>query len=124
MLQLLRPSVALCRAGEVFVLDDGGEVDLDLGNYERFLDITLHRDNNIHHWQDLPARHTERRGMETSWARPCKVSDSQRHALTMFNGPFLSCNLLSLHACVDLPYKWLTIDLSLRNDLAVGGDNC
>jgi CTP synthase (UTP-ammonia lyase) len=28
-------------------LDDGGEVDLDLGNYERFLDITLHRDNNI-----------------------------------------------------------------------------
>ncbi|KAA8537144.1 hypothetical protein F0562_029630 [Nyssa sinensis] len=33
--------------GEVFVLDDGGEVDLDLGNYERFLDITLTRDNNI-----------------------------------------------------------------------------
>uniref|UniRef100_A0A7N0UU62 CTP synthase n=1 Tax=Kalanchoe fedtschenkoi TaxID=63787 RepID=A0A7N0UU62_KALFE len=33
--------------GEVYVLDDGGEVDLDLGNYERFLDITLTRDNNI-----------------------------------------------------------------------------
>lgn len=33
--------------GEVFVLDDGGEVDLDLGNYERFLDISLGRDNNI-----------------------------------------------------------------------------
>lgn len=33
--------------GEVFVLDDGGEVDLDLGNYERFLDVDLHRDNNI-----------------------------------------------------------------------------
>lgn len=29
------------------MLDDGGEVDLDLGNYERFLDVTLHRDNNI-----------------------------------------------------------------------------
>lgn len=28
-------------------MDDGGEVDLDLGNYERFLNITLHRDNNI-----------------------------------------------------------------------------
>ena len=27
--------------GETFVLDDGGEVDLDLGNYERFLDVTL-----------------------------------------------------------------------------------
>ena len=33
--------------GEVFVLDDGGEVDLDLGNYERFLDITLNKDNNL-----------------------------------------------------------------------------
>ena len=33
--------------GEVFVLDDGGEVDLDLGNYERFLDISLTKDNNI-----------------------------------------------------------------------------
>ena len=27
--------------GEVFVLDDGGEADLDLGNYERFLDLSL-----------------------------------------------------------------------------------
>ena len=33
--------------GEVFVLDDGGEVDLDLGNYERFLDVALTRENNI-----------------------------------------------------------------------------
>ncbi|KAG5451010.1 CTP synthase 1 [Clonorchis sinensis] len=33
--------------GEVYVLDDGNEVDLDLGNYERFLDITLTKDNNI-----------------------------------------------------------------------------
>lgn len=33
--------------GEVYVLDDGAEVDLDLGNYERFMDISLHRDNNI-----------------------------------------------------------------------------
>lgn len=33
--------------GEVYVLADGGEVDLDLGNYERFLDIDLGRDNNV-----------------------------------------------------------------------------
>ena len=33
--------------GEVYVLDDGGEVDLDLGNYERFMDLNLGRDNNI-----------------------------------------------------------------------------
>ncbi|PVV02394.1 hypothetical protein BB560_003153 [Smittium megazygosporum] len=33
--------------GEVYLLDDGGEVDLDLGNYERYLGLTLTRDNNI-----------------------------------------------------------------------------
>jgi hypothetical protein len=33
--------------GEVYVLDDGGEADLDLGNYERFLETTLTRDHNI-----------------------------------------------------------------------------
>jgi len=33
--------------GEVYVLDDGGEVDLDLGNYERFMDLHLTRDSNI-----------------------------------------------------------------------------
>merc|ERR1719476_620355 len=33
--------------GEVFVLNDGGEVDLDLGNYERFMQINLTRDHNI-----------------------------------------------------------------------------
>ncbi len=33
--------------GEVFVLDDGGETDLDLGNYERYLNITLTKDHNI-----------------------------------------------------------------------------
>lgn len=31
----------------MFVLDDGGEVDLDLGCYERFLDVTLTREHNI-----------------------------------------------------------------------------
>lgn len=33
--------------GEVFVLDDGGEADLDLGNYERYLNVTLTRENNL-----------------------------------------------------------------------------
>mmetsp|Transcript_12570 Transcript_12570/g.16261 ORF Transcript_12570/g.16261 Transcript_12570/m.16261 type:complete len:630 (+) Transcript_12570:113-2002(+) len=33
--------------GETFVLNDGGETDLDLGNYERFLDVELTKDHNI-----------------------------------------------------------------------------
>ena len=33
--------------GEVYVLDDGGEVDLDLGNYERFLGTEMTSDHNV-----------------------------------------------------------------------------
>ncbi|MEW6687145.1 MAG: CTP synthase [Candidatus Edwardsbacteria bacterium] len=33
--------------GEVFVTDDGAETDLDLGHYERFIDIPLTKDNNL-----------------------------------------------------------------------------
>jgi CTP synthase len=32
--------------GEVYVTDDGGETDLDLGHYERFIDESLSRDSN------------------------------------------------------------------------------
>lgn len=33
--------------GEVFVTHDGGEIDQDIGNYERFLDITMSKNNNL-----------------------------------------------------------------------------
>lgn len=33
--------------GEVYVTDDGGETDLDLGWYERFLDLNLRKENNV-----------------------------------------------------------------------------
>jgi len=33
--------------GEVFVTDDGAETDLDLGHYERFLDLSMSRKNNV-----------------------------------------------------------------------------
>ncbi len=33
--------------GEVFVTDDGAETDLDLGHYERFIDISLNQASNI-----------------------------------------------------------------------------
>lgn len=35
------------RHGEVFVLDDGTECDMDLGNYERFLDKSMTSDNYL-----------------------------------------------------------------------------
>ena len=33
--------------GEVFVLDDGSETDLDLGHYERFIDTELTASSNV-----------------------------------------------------------------------------
>jgi CTP synthase len=49
--------------GEVFVTDDGAETDLDIGHYERFLDVDLHGSANVTTGQvysDVIAR--ERRG--------------------------------------------------------------
>ena len=49
--------------GEVFVTDDGGETDLDLGHYERFLDDSLHRGSSVSSgqiWQAVINK--ERRG--------------------------------------------------------------
>src|SRR4028119_1303009 len=33
--------------GEVFVTDDGAETDLDLGHYERFIDLNLSREASV-----------------------------------------------------------------------------
>lgn len=33
--------------GEVWVTEDGGEIDQDLGHYERFLDVNIPKENNI-----------------------------------------------------------------------------
>ena len=49
--------------GEVFVTEDGAETDLDLGHYERFIDINLNQDSNVtmgRVYTDVLAR--ERRG--------------------------------------------------------------
>src|SRR5512136_3497995 len=49
--------------GEVFVLDEGTETDLDLGHYERFTDVNLTRSCNIttgRIYQDILTK--ERRG--------------------------------------------------------------
>ena len=45
--------------GEVFVLDDGAETDLDLGHHERFLDADLHRGSN-YDGSRLLERHRQR----------------------------------------------------------------
>ena len=47
--------------GEVFVTDDGAETDLDIGHYERFLDVNLiAARQQRHHRPDLQERARER----------------------------------------------------------------
>ena len=49
--------------GEVFVTEDGAETDLDLGNYERFVDVNLTSESNVTSGQIYSAVITkERRG--------------------------------------------------------------
>ena len=49
--------------GEVFVTDDGGETDLDLGHYERFIDESLSRGSSVSSGQIwLSVINKERRG--------------------------------------------------------------
>ena len=58
--------------GEVYVLDDGSETDLDLGHYERFTNSPLTRDSNYTTGQIyLSVIDKERRG-RISRARPCR----------------------------------------------------
>ena len=45
--------------GEVFVTDDGAETDLDIGHYERFLDINLDQAANVTTGPDLLDRHRQ-----------------------------------------------------------------
>lgn len=49
--------------GEVYVLNDGAETDLDLGHYERFVHCNLSRLNNLTSGQVFESvLHKERRG--------------------------------------------------------------
>ena len=81
--------------GEVFVLDDGGEADLDLGNYERFIDSTLTRDHNITTgkiYQSVIAK--ERKGEYLG-----KTVQVSRGIILFY---FLTCflHVFQLHSCV------------------------
>ena len=73
--------------GEVFVLDDGSETDLDLGHYERFIDVDLSRENTTSsgrvYWDVLER---ERRGDylgETIQVIPHITDEIKRRIITV-----------------------------------------
>ena len=61
--------------GEVYVLDDGAETDLDLGHYERFTRRPADPRLQLHDRQDLPLGDPEgARGASTTRGRPSRSS--------------------------------------------------
>jgi len=63
--------------GEVFVLDDGGEVDMDFGHYERFLGVTCKSKWNLTMGKVFDmVRQKERRG--DYLGRPSSISPMSR----------------------------------------------
>ena len=59
--------------GECFVLDDCGETDLDLGNYERYLNVTLTKDHNITTGKFIFMSFKRKEG-EISWVKQFRLS--------------------------------------------------
>ena len=62
--------------GEVFVTDDGAETDLDLGHYERYLNVPMSRKNNttsgaIYNHVIAKERHGDYLGATVQVIRPC-----------------------------------------------------
>ena len=63
--------------GEVFVTDDGGECDMDLGNYERFLNKDLEQGGQHHHGAGLQRGHRGR--AEGEVPRQVRPDNPARH---------------------------------------------
>ena len=76
--------------GEVFVLDDGSETDLDLGHYERFIDVDMTKNNNATAGQIYgTVLDRERRGEylgETVQVIP-HITDEIKNRIRILNSP-------------------------------------
>ena len=66
-LQLDAGTMSPYEHGEVFVTEDGGECDLDIGNYERFTDENLWKVNNITTWKVYQNVISKERAWEFLW---------------------------------------------------------
>ena len=58
--------------GEVFVTDDGGETDLDLGHYERFTRARMTPGQQRHHREGLRRGHRARSAAATTSGAPSR----------------------------------------------------
>ena len=115
--------------GEVFVLDDGAETDLDLGHYERFLDAGSAPRVELHDRCGVLARSSRRSAAATTSARPCRSSRtsptrSRRGSLALAEAEQADLQIVEIGGTVgdieSLPF--LEAIRQLRNE--VGRDRC
>ncbi|WP_339743391.1 CTP synthase [uncultured Rubinisphaera sp.] len=113
--------------GEVYVLDDGSETDLDLGHYERFTNSPLSRKSNFTTGQIYRSViDKERRGEylgATVQVIP-HVTDEIKEAIYSLDGPDIDIVITELGGTVGdiegLPY----LEAIRQVPLEVGRDNC
>ena len=116
--------------GEVYVLDDGSETDLDLGHYERFTSSPLTRDSNYTTGQIYLAVITkERRGDflgQTVQVIP-HITNEIKAAICKFDGPGVDVVITEIGGTVgdieSLPFleaiRQLSLDLGRENCLYI-----
>ena len=116
--------------GEVYVLDDGSETDLDLGHYERFTSSPLSRDSNYTTGQIYLAVITkERRGDflgQTVQVIP-HITNEIKAAICKFDGPGVDVVITEIGGTVgdieSLPFleaiRQLSLDLGRENCLYI-----
>ncbi len=116
--------------GEVYVLDDGSETDLDLGHYERFTSSPLSRDSNYTTGQIyLSVITKERRGDflgQTVQVIP-HITNEIKAAICKFDGPGVDVVITEIGGTVgdieSLPFleaiRQLSLDLGRENCLYI-----
>ena len=87
--------------GEVFVTEDGAETDLDIGHYERFLDVNLHGSANVTTGQVYNrVIQRERRGEslgDTATSSPCP--SSRPHGRSATTWVATTCSSCTSRSC-------------------------
>ncbi|MBK8189546.1 MAG: CTP synthase [Vampirovibrionales bacterium] len=117
--------------GEVYVTDDGAETDLDLGHYERFIDTSLSRINNVTSGSIyLNVINKERRGdylgatVQTIPHITDEIKNRIREAATSLSPDFLICEIGGTVGDIEgLPFleaiRQFRYDVGFRNTVCI-----
>ncbi|MBN2021522.1 MAG: CTP synthase [Pirellulales bacterium] len=113
--------------GEVYVLDDGSETDLDLGHYERFTNSPLSRDSNYTTGQIyLAVINKERRGEflgQTVQVIP-HITNEIKHVLSKLAGDDVDVVITEIGGTVGDIESQPFLEAIRQYSLDVGKENC